>query len=231
MQSKKVLFIDDDDVSDNIDTITRNIRSSGYELHATVINPIDQYFLRKNPDSGLLEADFSVLKAELETNHFSLRYDVVACDFNFSKDPLNGYDVLKWIINTSNTKRATIRKSLFVSYSSEKDKFVENFLNSDELIKLIKLNIHSFYNRPQLSRELSRLLLREAQSLDLSNLIRDELEKYKECKFKNIYPKFEGKTLGDIAIEVENDSYHGMEFQKYMIELTVAHILDLNSVK
>lgn len=229
MKIKKVLFIDDSDISENVDTIERKLKSKGFELHATTLNPKSHEF-QKEID-GKLVADFDKIKEELQKNHFSVRYDVVACDFCFANDPLNGYDVIKWLINESNSKRETIRKALFVSYSGEDGKFKQNIIQNDELIKLIRLKIHSFFTRQNLSNELSKLLLKEADVLNLSNLIRDELEKHGEHKFKNIYPKFRGKTLSEIAREIESDTYHGIEFQKYMIELTIAHVLELNGLK
>lgn len=231
MKSKKILFIDDSDISENIGTITRKLKAKGYELQAEILNPKDQRFQEQNDNTGKLEANFNKIKEELKESHFSIRYDVVACDFCFANDQLNGYEVIKWLINKSKTDRATIRKSLFVSYSGEEEKFTDNIIKNHELIKLIKLNIYAFFTRTNLSDELSKLLLRETEILNLSNIIRDELEKHSNYEFKNIYPKFEGRSLGEVAREIENDSHHGIAFQKYMVELTVAHILDLNLVK
>ena len=207
------------------------LKSKGYDLQANILNPKETKFQEMNVKSGKLEASFTKIKSELLESHFPVRYDVVACDFCFANEILNGYDVIKWLINESNGKRATIRKSLFVSYSGEEDKFTSNIIKNDELIKLIKLKIHSFFTRPSLSNELSKLLIKDAEIINLSNVIRDELEKHSEYKFKSVYPKFEGKSLGEIAKEVESDSLHGIAFQKYMVELTVAHIVQQNLAK
>ncbi len=232
MKLKRILFIDDSsEIKGNIDTINLKLRKKGYELEAHILNPKEHKFQKRNDVTGKLEADFDKIKSELKEKHFPIRYDVVACDFCFANDVLNGYEVIKWLINTSNGDRATIRKSLFVSYSGEEDKFTSNIINNHELIKLVKLNIHAFYTRPILSNELAKLLIKEDDILNLSNVIRDELEKHKDYEFKNIYPKFNGKSLGYIAKEIENDSCHGIAFQKYMVELTVAHILELNLVE
>jgi len=232
MKLKKILFIDDGDISSNIETITRNLKNKGFEVQANILNPKEQRFQIHNEESNQLEADFGLIKAELSEKHFSIRYDLVACDFCFANDKLNGYEIIKWLINTSKGQKATIRNAIFISYSGEEGKFTKNIIENHELIKLIKLKIHSFYTRDNnLSNALSKLLLKEAETLNLSNIIRDELEKYADYNFKNIYPKFQGKTLGDVAREIESDSHHGMEFQKHMVELTVAHILDMNSVE
>lgn len=230
MKLKKVLFIDDSDISENIDTITRKLKAKGYDFQAEILNPKDPRFQELSDVTGQLGASFNKIKAELEKEHFPVRYDVVACDFCFANDQLNGYDVIKWLINKANTNRATIRKSLFICYSGEEEKFTTNIIQNQELIKLIKLKIHAFFTRPNLSNELSKLLIKEAEILNLSDIIRDELENHSEHEFKNVYPKFEGKTLGEVAKEIESDSHHGIAYQKYMVELTVAHILELNSV-
>jgi hypothetical protein len=231
MKTKKVLFIDDDNVDEQIESIARRIKQKGFELQADILNPVEKPLQAMNHKTGNLETDFEKLKEKLTTSYFPTRYDVVACDFSFSKDPLNGYEVLKWMIRETKSSGYPIRKALFISYSSEEEKLVKNIVDNQELIQLIKLKIHDFYSRERLSVELSRMLVREDQTLNLTDFIRDELEKHGELTFKNVYPKFDSKTLGEIAVEVEKDSYHGVKFQKYMIELTIAHILELNQAR
>jgi hypothetical protein len=229
MKLKRVLFIDDGDLSAQIETISRKLLRKGCDLSSVILNPKDMRFQIKNVETGLLETCFSALKKEIIDIHMDTRYDIVACDFSFARDVLNGYDVIKWLINYSKTNGKALRKSKFVSYSSEEDKFVNNIIDNQELIKLIKLNIHAFYKRQHLSNELITLISKEPEVLTISHEIKEKIEKYGDLKFQNIYPPFEGKALTEIVKEIEADSHHGIEFQKYMIQLTVAHLVALNS--
>jgi hypothetical protein len=227
-KNKKVLFIDDGNLDEIITRTTQRLKREGYTLTAVIVNPQDQAYQIKQKDSDNFHIDFTELKSVLSGEHCSVGYDVVACDFNFANDPLNGYDVISWLINDSKSKKLRIRKAKFICYSSEEHKFSANFKNSKDLIKLIKTKIDAFYKRDSMSNDLPALLLKKEETINLSNHFKELLEENSDLVFKNTYPKFENKTLGEIATEIEKDSYHGNEFQKFLVELTIAHLIDLN---
>lgn len=226
MKTKKILFIDDGNVEQIIASVTQKVRREGIELIVEVINPQSSKYLSC---VGVdYKIDFEKIKDDIDNNFSTKVFDIVACDFNFANDDLNGYELIRWIINQSKSKGFSFRNANFICYSSEENKFCEHIIKNEELIKLIKLNIHAFYKREHLVGELVALLKKINTEFSMSKHMQELLENEPDRVFRNIYPNFKSKTLAEIAKEIERGSHHGKEFQKYLIELTYAHILELN---
>lgn len=223
---KKILMLDDGDIGQTIESIRAKLRRIGFDISVDIINPQGSEF--KSEIGDKLEIDFDKIKTHITENYKDIKYDIVACDFSFSSNTLNGYELIRWVINTSKSGGFKFRNAKFVCYSGEEDKFKEHIINNDELIKLIKLNIYAFYKRDDLVNELSSLVRKMAESFSASEYFKALLEQESDREFKNIYPQFNGKKLGEIASEIDNDSHHGVAFQKYMADLTYSHILELN---
>lgn len=224
---RKILMLDDGNISESIEGITRKLRREGIQIQIEVLNPQDQKF-KKETSSGNFEIDFEKIKHEITENHSSIKYDVVACDFNFASDKLNGYELIRWLINQSSSNNFVFRKAKFVCYSSEENKFKDHIVNNNELIKLIKLNIHAFYQRRNIVDDISALVKKINNQFSMSNHLETRLNEMPDLKFQNIYPNFKNKTLYEISEEINKDTHHGQAFQKYFVDLTYAHILELN---
>ncbi|MDI3325393.1 hypothetical protein QKW35_13505 [Pontibacterium granulatum] len=227
MKIKKVLFIDDQSVDNIVDKFAANLHKKGYKLKSSIVFIGDQKYKSEN-QNGEISLNFDAIKSDIEENHFHIRYDLVACDFNFANDDINGYSLIQWLKHTSTSGHNYIRKAKFVSYSSEEDKFKEHVLASEDIGKLIRLKLDGFFKRDNLADAGATLILKQDVNLDLSSYIVTELEKLADVKFNGVYPKFEGKTFAEIAHEIDTDSHHGQEFQKTMIGLTLAHMDALN---
>ncbi|HBC7430872.1 TPA: hypothetical protein KEY68_003166 [Providencia rettgeri] len=223
MKLMKILILDDNNIEQTIDRITTTLKRFGIELHVDIINPQNHIFKGENND-----IDFLKIQKHIEENHKNKKYDVISCDFSFSSESLNGYLLIKWIINSAKSKNYRFKNAKFICYSGEENKFKDFVLKNDEIFKLIKLNIHAFYKRDNLSEELTGLLKRISENYSPKSHLVELLNKEPEKKFQYIYPKFEDKKLGEIASEIDRDTHHGIEFQKYMTELTYSHILELN---
>lgn len=227
MKLRKILMLDDGNISESIEGIKRKLRKEGIEIIIEVINPQDHKF-KTELSSGTFEIDFNKIKKEITEHHKSTRYDVVACDFNFASSTLNGYELIRWIINQSNSSHFLLRKAKFVCYSSEENKFKNHIIQNEELFKLIKLNIHAFFHRQNLVDEIAALIKKINSNFSISEHLRSRLEEMPELEFKNVYPPFKGKNLHYISEQINQESFHSKEFQKYFIDLTYAHLIDLN---
>ena len=227
MTLRKILMLDDGNISESIEGIARKLRREGIEIQIEIINPQDHKFKTETP-SGSFEIDFDKIKNEINEHHKAITYDVVACDFNFASNTLNGYELIRWLINQSNSQHFLFRKAKFVCYSSEENKFKDHILDNDELFKLIKLNIHAFYHRKNLVNDITALVKKINSNFSMSDYLKIRLEEMPDLEFKNVYPPFKGKNLQYISEQINQDSHHAKKFQKYFIDLTYAHILDLN---
>lgn len=225
MKIKKVLFIDDGDIDLIVESLENRLYQKGWTLDLQKMDVSSREF--KSVVDGELLLDFSKVKSYIEKSYFDEQFDLVACDFNYANDPLNGYMVLKWLKNTAQSNRKRIRRSKFVIYSSEEDKFIGSFQDND-LFKLIRLKIDDFYKREKLADSAAKLLLKDEDEIDCSSYIARELEKHADLEFKSTYPKFAGKNMAEVAAEIDGESYHGLQFQRDFLELTVAHIIELN---
>jgi hypothetical protein len=224
---KRVLFIDDGDIDNIVESLSNKLLSKGFALACEVLDLRDNKF-QSVDEYEMPFLDLSKIKLDLDQNHIDIKYDLVACDFNYSDSEFNGYTVISWLKNEATSGNRKIKRAKFVSYSSEEEKFTANF-NGREILKLIKLKIDDFFKREEFSDKAAALLTKKNVTLNLSNLIMNDLEKNPNLKFQSVYPKFSGKTFGEIASEIDNGTHHGEEFQKYLIELSMAHLVNLNT--
>ncbi|GAA4871831.1 hypothetical protein [Ferrimonas pelagia] len=224
----RVLFIDDDDISQSIDSVKMKLHRSGITLDFEKLDPREHDLMAEFEHGH--DIDFSKLKKHINNNLNRRPFDVVACDFSFKSKNVNGYLLLKWLVNTSATGRNAFKRSKFICYSSEEDKFMEFVVTSKaEFIDLVKLNLHAFYKRESLTNELSAMIVKEKQKISMDDTFLKLLENNAEYKFSEGYPRFKGKMLGEIANQITNETHHGRAFKNHFVELTFAHLVDLNS--
>lgn len=226
MKNKRILIIDDGNVEQIVQRMTLKLKRKGIHLETDVLNVNDEKF-KKMHDEGQ-RIDFAKVKEYIKNEYFSKRYDIVLCDFSYGGDPLNGYEVIKWIINESANQKVRIRRSIFVSYSSQEEKFKAEIFGNHSLKKFIRLGIHDFFDRANLANEIPSLILKQDKILDYKQYLISLFEQQPDFVFKNGFPPFCNKKLKDIAKEVERDNDLGIEFQTEFLELTYAHIIRLN---
>lgn len=223
-----VLFIDDDDITEIIGRLARSLKKNGITIVPTVLQIGDKFKIQGNNNDGTHVLDFSKIKEEITANHLDVSFDLVACDFNFSDDNVNGFKLIKWLINVSKSQKKRIRKAKFVLYSSEKGKALQEAFSEDDMSDLVRLKLEDFIDRTKVSEDVANMLLNSGKEINLTQKLIQEMDKYGTLKFRSAYPKFIDKTLSEIITEIENDTHHGIAFQHNLIELAVAHMIDLN---
>ncbi|MFC0774277.1 hypothetical protein [Terrimonas alba] len=227
MSLKTCLFIADEDVTEITDKVIGSLKKQGITFnfkHIDLRN--EKYYSQEQSNESKHKLDFEKIKGEINEKYINHRFDLVACDFNYAKDPLDGFKVIKWLKNESESRKRRIRRARFVLYSSEQEKFIQMTNTVEELTRLIRLKIEDFLDRRNLADAIIRTLANEEK--DVSELIISELEKFSSLEFRSVYPPFKGKKLGEIAGEIEIQSHHGVNFQKNIIEYTIAHLVELN---
>ena len=231
MSLKKVLFIDDGNVDEIVEKLRKNLARKGFTLSEYIIDLNLQEFKKNSQiEDGKLILDFPKIKEYINEKYINESIDLIACDYHYANDPLDGYDLLKWIKNESTSKKYRIRRAKFVLYSSEGDKFAEKTNSVDDVSKLIRIRFDDFLKREKLADDLTKLILKQNSSFDFLSAIIKELDKHPKFKFKSVYPKFEGKNLQEIAEEIDKDLPNGIDFQKNLAELTIAHLIELNKI-
>lgn len=228
MSVVKLLYIDDNRIDSQIENLKRKLKRQGFDLQEIFLNLGLEEF-KKRDETGHIVLDYNKIKNYIIENYFNENFDIVISDYDFKDSKIDGYKLLSWIKNESNSKKKRIRRAKFCLYSAQQDKVVRIFDTPDKIKKLIKLKIDDFINRENLPEELTSLINKEQKHFDFSNELLTFLNKYPEYLFNSVYPKFKGKKLAEIADEIENELPNGIDFQKELIEMTIAHLIELNN--
>lgn len=227
MSVVKLLYIDDNKIDSQIDNLRKKLKRKGIELQEEFLNlGLDKF--KKRDDSKKMVLDYDKIKLHIKEKYFNENFDLVISDYDFKDEKVDGYKLIFWIKNVSNSDKVRIRRAKFCLYSAQQDKVVQIFDSPEKIKKLVKLNLDDFIDRARLPDELSSMITNNENHFNYSETIIKFLNKYPEYEFKSIYPKFKGKKLSEISNEIEKDLPNGIDFQKDLIDLTIAHLINLN---
>jgi len=227
MSIVKLLYIDDNKINSQIESLRKKLKRQGIELKETFLNLGLEEFKKRNENNKVV-LDYEKIKRYITDNFFNENFDIVISDYDFKDEKIDGYKLISWIKNVSSSQKTRIRRAKFCLYSAQQDKVVQFFSTPEEIKKLVKLKIDDFIKRENLPEELNTIITRDNNHFNFSETLISFLNKYPEYEFNSVYPKFKGKKLSDILIEVEKELPNGIKFQKELIDLTIAHLIDLN---
>ncbi len=230
MSVTRLLYIDDNKIDSQIENLRKKLKGVGFDLDETFINLNDEKF-KKRDENQKVVLDINKIKDFIIENYSQENFDIIASDYDYSDDKLDGYQLLSWIKNQSNSQKYRLRFAQFCLYSAEQDKLVVELNSPDKIKKLVKLKIDDFIDRNNLANELFSLFIKPKEKYNYSKHLIGYLEKYPDLVFNNVYPKFKGKQLSDIAHEIDKDLPNGIDFQRNLVELTIAHLIELNKFK
>lgn len=225
MNIRKILFIDDEDISSIESRIKRILAKNGITLESTIINVSHPDFRIRDPESGEQVINVQTLKKAIEKNYFDNNFDVIACDVDF-KDTFNGYELLTWIYNNVHRLKKPLRKSAFVFYTSDDDVLRKKIAERD-VLKVLQIKVERLIQRANLDSELAQLVNKINSKIDYIKEFQNILEPQKDKVFKSIYPKFRGLTLEQVLHEIEAGTHHGDRFQKALIKQCISHMVEL----
>lgn len=230
MNNKHILFIDDEDITQIVDKLRNVLKKQGITLIEEVFPINSSYRINDPKESGQTILDFDKIKEDLKTKVMSKRFDYVACDFNFKDKNINGFKLIRWLKNVSKSEKFQIRGAKFSLFSSEIDKSIKETFSEEQIGNLIRLKLEDFYDRARISEDFGTSIINSISEIDLKEKLIAELDKHKGKTFKFItgYPKFKDLTLDQIASEIQGETHHGIGFQEALIELSVAHMINLN---
>tara|TARA_R110000744_G_scaffold168229_1_gene285855 strand:- start:1040 stop:1735 length:696 start_codon:yes stop_codon:yes gene_type:complete len=227
MSVTRLLYIDDNRIDSQIENLRKKLKRSGFDLDETFLNLNDEKFKKRDENQKVI-LDQKIIKEYISKNYSQENFDIVASDYDYSDENLDGYQLLSWIKNQSKSQKYRLRFAQFCLYSAEQDKVVEKLNSPDQIKKLVKLKIDDFIDRNNLANDLFSLFIKPKEKYSYSKHLIDYLEKYPDLIFNSVYPKFKGKSLSEIAHEIDKDLPNGIDFQKNLVELTIAHLVNLN---
>jgi hypothetical protein len=228
MSITRLLYIDDNKIDSQIDSLRKKLKRSGFDLDETFLYLGDDSFKRRDEISGNVILDKGKIQSYINEHLINENFDIVASDFDFKDPQLDGLELLKWIKNESNSKKHRLRRAKYCLYSSEQDKVVRKIDTPGKVKSLIKIKIDEFIDRERIPEELKNMILAPKKAYKYKDGLIKFLEKYPDLVFNSVYPKFKGKKLSEIAIEIDKDSPNGIKFQEELINLTITHLIELN---
>lgn len=226
---KICLIIDDKDQQHAFNAQIRDVlNNKGYNVDAVFVNTTNPEVLNdeQNIDIGKLS---SYISDSIKDKHI----DVVATDFDLSDDSVNGLNIVEIVRNVCNRKKTPI-----VLYSGNLEKVIKSVIGDPikdtstltaDVKTLMLYHIHDFIDRTGYAESVNKIL--QEKETSTKQILLKKLREYPDMKFMSCYPVFTGKTLGNIADEIEKSTYHGQGFQSELIEQTVAYLIDINGDK
>ncbi|MFI0428661.1 hypothetical protein [Mariniflexile sp. HMF6888] len=228
MSVKRLLYIDDSKIPEQIGSLKKKLKSRGFDLDEVFIDLGDDTFKVRN-NNGKIVLDKDKIHQFIKDNLANQNFDIIASDYDFKDPNLDGYELLRRLKRDSESQGYRFKRAKFCLYSADQDNVVKIFDTPNKIKELIRLKIDDFIKRENIPTELTELFTANEKTYSFKNHIIPYLEKYGTFKFKSVYPKFKDKSLADIAHEIDKDNHHGIALQKYLVELTVAHLIELNN--
>ncbi len=227
MIQKYIIVVDEQSQTIVLDKIKDTLKNDGFELIYQELNPTN-YTKRDNEDTHFDKQAFS--NALINIKYFKMA-DMILCDYNLIADVVNGYEIIK-IIRELKYKQ----KTKVILYSAQIDGVITDILKTDndfekqkeKLVALMSYNIE-FIKRDGFDKEVYETI-REEANFDFETELITWFHKREKDTFNYLFPKYQGKTFGEIAEELENDTYDSNQFKKELAEQIIAYLSEINGL-
>lgn len=224
---KRVLIIDDNNMSDFIENFKEGAIGDGLEedvvfdfLH---LKGVDYQASDRSLDINKVKR---FLQSKLLKNG---KIDIVACDFDLGDNKVFGLEMVKEI-------RLIDESVNILMYSGNKEKIskhivetIKNIQATDDSVKKIKEllfnKIEDFVDREE---HLKRVLIKMINKPNMDVLIEKTLLLFPDLILKTGYKEYEGKTMSQISQEIQRNDYHPKHFKAEVVRRGVHHLVEIN---
>lgn len=227
---KRVLIIDNEDQTDEIEKLIRDANNNGIKLECL------QFNVGSTAETDLLtngQIDIDKVVSEYKVRFKGITFNLVACDWDLSDEKIDGVELIRQL--TANKICHRISKMLYSGLLDEKlseklEKYKKGNLTKSKFISQIRLlinaDIRGFYPRENYDHQIISILKDSEDSLDF--IIEDELSKFPELKFNGAFgnPFFNKKTYAEIIEIINHDDHLRNDLKREIIEHTIAYITE-----
>lgn len=229
MIQKYLILVDENPQADTLKKIKDILAGEGIDLVYEEYNPTNY---QKRYLSGDVDFDVDRFKNDIQNVEYFKFADIILCDYNLIPNVVNGYDIIKIIRNLNYTKKRKI-----ILYSAKIEGVISDILmsNSDfekqkeNLVNLINCNIE-FTKRDGYVEEVIKNIKKEKEFDFEEELIKWFYKRDKDV-FNYLFPKYKGKSFGEIAVELESKTSDSIYFKKELIEQIVAYLSTINDLE
>jgi len=208
-------------ISDIKDRVQQN---SHFHLNLLQLNPKDEEFLNDEDGSIIME---KLLEKLDSPSYLKQQIHLIICDYELGDKNVNGFEIVRELRNKLRTKKEIIL------YSSNIEDVIKKIFDSNEgdriqrVKDLVASKIADFCKKDEhLGQAIIRALKAET-SFSSDKFIESEMFKYSEYPFKNIYDRFEGKTLGEVAYIITQQIDEGARFKRELITQLISYMVDI----
>lgn len=224
MIKQRCLIIDEEEQSAIIADCQSMAQQNGFNVEFLYYNPKQKDFLEEKDGSTCIV--FSKVKQNIKDKFLNQRIDIILCDYDFKAKGLDGFEFLRWLRNEKT-------KTILILYSGKSDfenEFVKDNYSREpkEVASIIRAKIDDIIPREDRKGVIFKKLQEEKSNLEF--ILENELYTNGDLIFQSVYPHFKGLKLKDIANEISKSTTKGNLFKEHLIELSVAHMIDLNRV-
>lgn len=231
MIHKRILLIDDADVSDVLIALKRKAKMKNINLDFDQFNVGSQRLPELIADEGKLDISKVI---QYYNSHYEKKYfDVVACDYQLSVDNVDGPDLLRQMGNICFAKGQR-----FLIYSGLLESIIEEHIKdtccvsgkqiqvNQQLLKYIKHLVNAqyigFVDRENLVDTILNHLL---DHTTLENLLEEAVEKYPDLVLEyGFNHHLEGKKLKDCLNEIYSKETVRNDVMRDLFEQTLAYL-------
>jgi hypothetical protein len=225
---KHCLIVDDTPQEEMIERIESKLRKKNIQVICYQLNVGSQARKDLLTDERI---DLEKVTRAFEMEFHNYKLDLVCIDFDLEDGKVDGLDVLKQVhqlrpktpcmIYSSNLDE--VARKIIVEYERDGDR--RKLLN--KIKALAKYSIEDFVARDYYDERVVDILSKKQQSLE--SMIEEKLLENADLIFQQGYPPFSGKTLWEVALEVQKGTPRGNEFLYEIIELAIAQVITINS--
>jgi hypothetical protein len=229
MIDKNCLLIDDQaSVQKRVfeQLVSTPLRAQGINVNLLIVDPTDKDLYSDE------KLDKDKLKQAIVSKIDGKKIDLVGCDYELSSDVINGVDVVQMI-------RSLRSKVKIFLYSGKFEKILGDILGDyksedaasktksiDRIKKIYGSRIEDFLERNDYPARFIGVLKKNEDSID--DVFLKKIREYENTEFKSCFPQFEGKSLSEVANEIENETHLGQKFIDELIEQTIAYLIKSN---
>lgn len=225
---KRILMIDNEDQSEEIEALIRTAKTSGLTLIC------DQFNVGSASEPSMLVAgkiDLEAVALEYNKRFGNIHYDFFVCDWDLSDESVYGIDVLKKLYEIgvgkttprliySGVLDSIIGTKLYDYQEGKVDKrhflsFVHNLINSD---------LRGCVDRGERDRRLLAFL--KSDEVTIKGMLYETLQKYPHMKLREgmVRSSLSGIPFSEVYHRISNDDSLRNELQRDIMEQIIAYI-------
>jgi hypothetical protein len=228
MSQKYLILVDEQSQSTQLAGIKKYLKFDGIDLVYTEFNPVN--YLIRGAD-GSLSFNESNFRNDFNNIEYFKVADLILCDYNLIADMLNGYNVIRIIRDLKYNKKKKI-----ILYSAQIDEVILDILKSggsfdeqkENLANLIDSNIE-FIKRDGYDQEVIKNIKKDPE-FDFENELIKWFHKRDKDTFNYLFPKYKGKSFGEIATELEHKTDISIAFKKELVEQLISYLSTINDL-